>query len=609
MKTDTSEDGGPVTRPSWIYRPEIDGLRSIAVLSVFIFHFNPKLLSGGFVGVDIFFAISGFLITSIILNDMGGGNFSLSKFYQRRIARIAPAFFVVLFATMVCGAFLYSAQDFSSLGVNGAAAALSALNMKLIFQGNYFDASSDAQPLLHYWSLAVEEQFYLIFPIYLIALIKISSKPIAVTIVMAAVSFALCVITTLIHPTFAFYLLPTRAWELLAGSSLALFMRGGGSVDRLRTPGVAWAGPFLILISFLLIGEGENFPGWMAMLPVLGSILTLAAVTGENRENILQFLLSRKIPVFLGKRSYSLYLWHWPIFSFIDYKFFASEFAVRSTLKITLCVVATLLTYALIEKPMREYLNRPQLRWRLFGGFALAVVAVSVVGMEIRSANYFSADRHTIADGGIIIEGGGDQTVALIGDSQGAMYGTELGRIARKREFKLQVLSRAAGNQLPDELDTDWPFVQKVLSEGQPDVVIIAEAWSRKLRGDTTRLRDAISLIEGYGGKVIIVAQPPALPSNATRAAIRNGARAPFFESDEDRYRRQISTKAIEALESDSVVVIDPSEEFLNLDGSIKVMSNNGRFNFQDVNHLSDSGAALVETMLEQAIMSVLSPL
>src|SRR3984893_3422043 len=148
----------------WNYLPEIDGLRSIAILSVFVFHLERRILSGGFIGVDIFFVISGFLITSILLNDIDQKHFSIVRFYQRRVARIAPAFFVVLASTLAASALIQSAQDFASLGANSSAAALSAINIKLLFQGSYFQISSDAQPMLHYWSLSVEEQYYLLFP-------------------------------------------------------------------------------------------------------------------------------------------------------------------------------------------------------------------------------------------------------------------------------------------------------------------------------------------------------------------------------------------------------------------------------------------------------------
>jgi len=204
-----------VNRAGWGYLPEIDGLRAIAILSVLMFHFDRKVFGGGFAGVDIFFVISGFLITSILLSDINEGQFSIVRFYQRRIARIAPAFFVVLVVTLVVAHFVYSAQDFASLGANSLAAALSVINLKLLFQGTYFQSSPDAQAILHYWSLSVEEQFYVFFPLYLYAVLRFTRRPLVVTLALGAGSFAACVVVTHLSPTYAFYLLPTRAWELL----------------------------------------------------------------------------------------------------------------------------------------------------------------------------------------------------------------------------------------------------------------------------------------------------------------------------------------------------------------------------------------------------------
>src|SRR4051794_10210575 len=153
--------------PHWAYWPEVDGLRTIAVLSVAVFHLARQVMPGGFVGVDIFFVISGFLISSILMDDIARHKFSIARFYQRRISRIFPALILVILATLGVASFIYSAQDMASLGINSAAAATSLINMKLMMQGSYFILSADAQPLLHYWSLAVEEQFYVVFPIYL----------------------------------------------------------------------------------------------------------------------------------------------------------------------------------------------------------------------------------------------------------------------------------------------------------------------------------------------------------------------------------------------------------------------------------------------------------
>src|SRR5262249_38625803 len=221
---------------------------------------------------DIFFVISGFLITSILLNDIDQRQFSITRFYQRRIARIAPAFFLVLGTTLGVAGLIYSAQDFALAGANSVAAALSEINIRLLFQGSYFQVSADAQPILHYWSLSIEEQFYLVFPLYLYLVLRFARRPLVITLALCAVSFAACVSRTALKPIFAFYLLPTRAWELLAGAGVALFRRSGGTIGLGPASVAIWGGIGLLGLSFVLITDNSNFTGWIAALPVVGTL-------------------------------------------------------------------------------------------------------------------------------------------------------------------------------------------------------------------------------------------------------------------------------------------------------------------------------------------------
>jgi peptidoglycan/LPS O-acetylase OafA/YrhL len=203
------------------YRPAIDGLRAFAVLSVFIYHLNNNWLPGGFVGVDVFFVISGYLITSIIFKECEHGSFSLKKFYQRRIARIFPAMLMVGLATLIGAYFIYSAQDLASAGASLTAAVLSLENVKCLQQGNYFEITSDNVPFLHYWSLSVEEQFYIFFPLLFLLLFKYARKHLVLMLsFLLGGSFLASAVMTQMKPAWAFYLLPTRAWELLCGLHL-----------------------------------------------------------------------------------------------------------------------------------------------------------------------------------------------------------------------------------------------------------------------------------------------------------------------------------------------------------------------------------------------------
>jgi peptidoglycan/LPS O-acetylase OafA/YrhL len=590
---------------SWGYLPEIDGLRAIAILSVLIFHFNRQVFGGGFVGVDIFFVISGFLITSILLNDINQGQFSILRFYQRRIARIAPAFFVVLVVTLLAAYFVYSAQDFASLGANSLAAALSAINLKLLFQGTYFQSSADAQAILHYWSLSVEEQFYLFFPLYLYVVMRFARRPLAVTLTVGAASFAACVVVTRFAPTYAFYLLPTRAWELLMGAGLALFRQRGGSISERAASLAGWGGLALLLLALLSIRPQDHFPGWIAMIPVCGTSLVLASIQ-EGGGGLVQRMLAQRLPVYIGKRSYSLYLWHWPIFSLVDYQFYSASSSLRISLKILVCIVATLLSYKFVERPLRAYLSVRPRRSLAFGGFALAMIAICVAGTEIRMHNYLSADLKQIASGGISIKGTGQGTVALVGDSQAAMYGKELASIARTQGFSLDVLGAAATNELPDEPNTHWTDVEKYLVKRRPDVVIVAEAWASKLEGDARDLRKALDSMESLGSRVILVTEPPILPQPDVREAIRNGAAPSFYENSDTREKRLTANATVRSLANAKVSVLDIDDIFTGDGGAIQAIARNGRSNYHDSGHLSDSGTALVRPVLESAIANAL---
>ncbi|MGJ0454668.1 MAG: acyltransferase family protein [Methylocystis sp.] len=512
------------------YWPEIDGLRTIAVMSVFIFHLDARLLGGGFVGVDIFFVISGYLITNLLVKDIEGGKFSILRFYQRRIARIAPAALLVVAITMIGGFFLYSAQDFASLGAAGLAATLSFINIKLLFQGSYFKISPDAQPLIHYWSLAVEEQFYVVFPLLLYCVMRLTRHSLAVLSLCFALSFAACVFFTPVAPIASFYLLPTRAWELLAGSCLAIARRQYPKFPDRNSSLYLVTGLIFILLSFVLV-RSEGFPGWIAMLPVVGSTVLLAGI-GTSHRGAIHRSLAHPVMVFIGKRSYSLYLWHWPTFSFVDYYFYLSSPAVGLVLKIVISGAATILTYHFVERPMRSWLNKPQRRVATFGAFAVAAMMLGIAGYVIRSNYYLTAESRNVATGGISVNPEGRGWVVVIGDSQGAMYGFELASLARTLGFRLNVLSAAAGNELPGEPDTLWPKVSQFLGDSKPDIVVLAQAWSSKLGEDgESHFGDAMAALTDRAAQIIVLTQPPEPPPEVSRHAILAGARPPFLKT------------------------------------------------------------------------------
>ncbi|NML06285.1 acyltransferase family protein [Sphingomonas sp. G-3-2-10] len=597
------ETGAQPRRPLLAYWPEVDGLRTLAVLAVVLFHFERSWLGGGFVGVDIFFVISGFLITAILLEDRDRGKFSLGRFYQRRISRIAPAFFLVLFATLIGAWFVYSDQDFASAGANAAFAAVSLANVKYMLMGSYFTVSPDAQPFLHYWSLAVEEQFYLFFPFYLYAVTRWTRWPVAITLVLAALSLILCIAVTVVKPVYAFYLLPTRGWELLAGAAVTMLRWRGITPGEKLSPWLSWGGLALVVVSVVALREGENFPGFLAALPVLGTVAILA--TAGDPRPVLNRWLGHKLPVHIGKRSYSLYLWHWPIFSLVDYQLYASDEWTRGALKIGLTLAATWISYALVERPARLMLNRPSRRMLAFMGFFAAAAGTFAAGMAIRNAHYLDASPDGIAGGGIVASEGSRGRVVLVGDSQASMYARDLGMLAKSRGYGLNVLSMSAGDQLPGREGSTWPAVWSYLSAQPVDVVVLAEAWDDKLT-DPAVLQTALAQFASRNIHVILVQQIPGPPKTVNRDAIRHGLAPPFVEDDATVDARMRGRAIVAAAASPSVTVVDPAPLFLSPDGSLALIGGNGRLNYQDERHLSDTGNQRVMPLLDAAIEAAL---
>jgi peptidoglycan/LPS O-acetylase OafA/YrhL len=589
----------PIGESSVQYRPAIDGLRAVAVLAVFIFHLKRKWLPGGFVGVDIFFVISGFLITSILLREYERNSFSLWKFYQRRIARLFPAFFTVALATLLVASFIYSAQDLASCGANLVSATLSIANLKYMWQGNYFAISPDAQPFLHYWSLSVEEQFYMFFPCILLVLyLRANSYKTVILTILCGASLVTCISLTYQKPQWAFYLLPTRAWELLGGSILANLRAGRPEADvkTVLRSSLSFAGVALIFISLFVINEGPTFPGYRPIFPVLGTVLFLATPGGTR--NWPERLLSGRPMVLIGRMSYSLYLWHWPVFSFVDYKLYLAPSLVRVTLKVVLSAAGAALCFFFIENPGRVFLNQPSRRRLAFAFLGCALVVCVPLGYAVRRANYIDAGMHDITRGGIVFNNASTRgTMVLMGDSNGSMYGKMTRKIAQALRLKLDVISVAAGDPLPHSAGPNpqlWLDSVALVKREKPDVLLFVCNWGLKLKDDKGRLKIAISELKQHTRLLILLTQPPQLPTSAERESIRNGSRPPFREDAAEHALRTESNTLLRSFQRDNVIVIDVEPLFTETDGSIHFIDDNGTLLYQDGNHLSDVGADLV---------------
>lgn len=294
------------------FRQDINGLRAIAVIAVVLFHFNPSWVPGGFAGVDVFFVISGFLMTGIIFRGIQADNFSIWKFYIARANRIIPALAVLCLALLIFGWFYLSPLEYRALGKHIAASTGFLSNFIYWMEAGYFDAASHEKWLLHTWSLSVEWQFYVIYPLILFSLQNfVSMETIKKYIVIGAViSFILSAISTYQWPNQAYYLLPTRAWEMMLGGVAFLYPL---SLKEQSKKYFEWGGLLLIVVSYAFISKGTPWPGYLAIFPVFGAFLIIQA----DRENSL--ITSNVVFQKIGKWSYSIYLWHWPFVVAIYY--------------------------------------------------------------------------------------------------------------------------------------------------------------------------------------------------------------------------------------------------------------------------------------------------
>lgn len=356
------------------YRPDIDGLRAIAVLSVVVFHAFPTWLTGGFIGVDVFFVISGYLISTIIFENLDQGIFSFSEFYSRRIRRIFPALLVVLTACFVFGWFVLLADEYKQLGKHIAAGASFVSNFALLNEAGYFDNSADTKPLLHLWSLGIEEQFYIVWPLLLWFAWKRKLNLLTITIVVAIATFILNLKGIKQDMVATFYSPHTRFWELLSGSLLAwITLYKNDSFSKVKSKlnfclsriiysekqeldGNTLANVFsgvgllLLVYGFSQINKELSFPGKWALVPVLGAVLIISA---GSKAWFNRTILSHKVVVWFGLISFPLYLWHWPILSFA--RIIESETPSRNIriIAVLLSIVLAWVTYILVERPLR----------------------------------------------------------------------------------------------------------------------------------------------------------------------------------------------------------------------------------------------------------------
>lgn len=362
------------------YRADIDGLRALAIVPVLLFHAGVPGFGGGYVGVDIFFVISGYLITGVIAREIDAGSFSIVHFYERRARRIMPALIAMIAAVLMVASWLYFPDDLRKLPASAVAATLFYSNIHLFFDVNYFGGGSEIKPLLHTWSLAVEEQFYIGFPAVMILIARTASDwRRAIVAAFALLSFAIALATQAKGDGFAFYWLPPRAWELFAGSLIALCV--GPPLDQRAREMLAAAGLVAIVFAIVTYTKTTMFPGITALPPVLGAAAIIVAGHGTR----VAQMLAKPLPVGIGLISYSLYLWHWPVIVFAEYAGDAKLSDWSSVAAIALSLGLAVASWRWIERPFRDprrYKQKAIFAWTGAGMIMLCAASLALAATD-----------------------------------------------------------------------------------------------------------------------------------------------------------------------------------------------------------------------------------
>ena len=532
-------------RTGW--RSDAEGLRGIAILAVLIFHALPSWLPGGFVGVDLFFVLSGFLVGNLIFSDLAKGNFSYRTFYARRARRLFPALLVVLVCSLVAAPFIVGSDDYKELGLQAAASALFLANLLAWAQSGYFDLEAAYKPLLHLWSLGVEEQFYLMFPFALAFAWRHAFRNVGRLMSFAtAISFAGCIVVTHWDGNVAFYFPLTRLWEFLAGAKLALPEHDGMSkyacrnTPYLKSNAGALAGLLLLAGSFGLVPEGPSFPGWHAALPVAGTLLLLAA---GPEVWINRVVLSWTFFRWMGKVSYASYLWHWPILVFARYYTGGGLDPLPAVSLTALAVILAAISTDYVEAPFRtgQWSRRPHTARALW--FSTAMVGACAIPLTTlvnartppelaKLESYSPPDQDIWREGkncfvnlnnestfGPECLGGtnnGQPLAVIWGDSHAAHLWPGLAKEASKNRWRLAQLTISQCTPLihpVGEQNSKCPAMRsealRTIKSLRPDTVILAGRWTLYDKGAVlSEILPTAQILKSIGVRRIIFVGP-----------------------------------------------------------------------------------------------------
>lgn len=642
-----------------VYRADIDGLRAFAILAVVIFHAFPALLPGGFVGVDVFFVISGYLISSIIFKNLQSGTFSFYDFYRRRIRRIFPALLLVLAATFLFGWITLLATEFQQLNKHIAAGLGFIQNIILFQESGYFDVSSELKPLTHLWSLGVEEQFYLVFPIIALLIWRWRLNTLTIIALMLLASLYANIVEVSTNTSAAFFLPQYRFWELLCGSVIA-YIAMTRKLHHLSSTVSHPASVFgfaLLIASVLFINENLQFPGYWAIPPVLGSMLIIAAGPGAV---INRYILTHRFAVWIGLISYPLYLWHWPLLTFA--RIIESE-TPSPQIRIMLVLASIVLawaTYRFVEKPFRAKSNPKMVFYSLIvTAFAFASVAILTIvndGFPFRQKdreqfaqsfantapewNYFT-NNETAArfrmdcdfyDTKSFFKGKATNTpassidpscytptsnkkVLLWGDSHVQQLNYGLQHTLPANVSILQIASSGCFPNLPDKFSTEAEYCRvsnqtalDVIKKESPEVVVIAQITGHDTVNDYKAMT---KLLKSYGVAHVIIAGPvPKYQASLYQIIARKywlyTPRRIIDDVDNSVFEVDASLKAKYGSGQGDFEYFSMTDLFCNKDGCITYLGNDrksGLVTF-DATHLTSIASVYVaKTALTEVIL------
>lgn len=601
------------------YRPDIDGLRAVAVTAVVIYHAFPKFFPGGYAGVDIFFVISGFLISSIIYRQIQSRSFSILDFYQRRALRIFPSLVTVLLSTAAIGWFTLKAEEFAQLGKHIAGGSGFISNLLLWSETGYFDAAAETKPLLHLWSLGIEEQFYFVFPLILFIAFKLRRKMLGVTIVVALLSFAVNLHFLSSGSSAIFYSPLSRFWEMMIGSMLAyLFLKKSPSSSLLKlSPNRrSFFGFGLLLIGFWGASMADIYPGWWALLPTLAAAFVISS--GPNAYFNQKFL-SHKILIRIGLISYPLYLWHWPLLAVARVHYGHTP----SSLIRAICVVASFvlawLTYRLIERPLRFTQHRKATAIGLVVSLGvtglIGVVIYQSAGVKSRSINnvpvlykgdinhiefHSYVSQHFFPCGPKEIyeiaekwetevrcsqsQKNRPREIALVGDSHSEHLFIGLSEALKNKNLVFYIKNDQVGIHNP----VYGEIMNEILNSKSISTVIISSYWLQ--RGvQTDELRQTLLALTKNGRKVFISDDVPNFSFDPAICKYNGECTEVGFTV---RYADYIDLLKDVVRRVPGVTLIE-SAQFL-CDKDVCFMGKNGVLYYRDNNHLNINGSKLI---------------